>query len=442
MQDAANRGYYPIFTKLFYQDYHSFMFTRVVRIWVGLVSISGLITILSCAPLEEEPAPVEEEGIYINEIYAAGEDWIELYNSLDISKDISGYFIYDNEALKYKIPTGTTIPAKGFLVLICNDLGTGLNTNFKLTSDGETVYLENTTGTLIDRVEFPAIGAGQSYGRFPDGSANLAISGTQTQGVTNGGNQVPAIVSTAREPIVPGLNQTVVIKATVVSAQTLTEVKLYHRFNGASFTAITMSLQNGFYVATLPAQSTTGNVDYYLEAIAVDGQKSYEPATAPNKVLNYLLNTDPLPNLVINEFMAYNTTCCPDKDSGTDEFDDWIEIFNAGSQPVNLTGMYVSDNRFNPFKYKIPEDVAGNSIVEPGEFLIIWADNSPDQGPLHADFGLSNAGEDVGVYYIDGRKIDEYTFGAQSANVSWGRTTNGAATWKAFSTPTPGASNQ
>lgn len=418
------------------------MIARVLRFfsWVGC--FSGCVALHSCAPLEEEPAPIEEEGIYINEIYAAGEDWIELYNSLDISKDISGYFIYDNAAAKYKIPTGTSIPAKGFLVLLCNDLGSGLNTNFKLTADGETAYLENASGTLIDRIEFPAIGAGQSYGRFPDGSANLAISGTQTQGISNGGNQVPAIVSTAREPIVPGLNQTVIIKATVVSAQTLSEVKVYYRFNGASFTALTMSLQSGSYVATLPAQATTGKVDYYLEAIATAGQKSYEPATAPNKVLSYLLNTDPLPNLVINEFLAYNTTCCPDKDSGTDEFDDWIEIYNAGTQPINLTGMYVSDNRLNPFKYQIPEDVAGKSIVQPGGFLIIWADNSPDQGPLHADFGLSNAGEDVGLYYIDGRKIDEYTFGAQSANVSWGRTTNGAATWKAFSTPTPGASNQ
>lgn len=403
----------------------------------------GILFLASCAPPEDEDtAPVIPEGVQINEIYAAGEDWVELYNSLETSKDIGGYFIYDNAASKYKLPVGTSIPAKGFLVLVCNDLGTGLNTNFKLTSEGETVYLENASGTLIDRIEYPAIGAGQSYGRFPDGTDNLAISGSQTRGATNGGNQTPAIVSTTREPMVPGLNQTVTIKASLVSAQQLTGVNLYFRFNDGSFSTLPMTLQNQQYTATLPAQTTTGTVEYYLEAIGANGTKSYEPASAPNKVLSYLLNTDPLPNLFINEFMAYNLSCCPDKDSGTDEFDDWIEIYNAGSVAINLGGMYLSDNKANPFNHRLPTDDPASTTLSPGEFLIVWADNSPEQGPLHLDFALSNAGEAVGLYYIDGRKIDEYTFGAQSANVSWGRTTNGASTWKAFSTPTPAASNQ
>jgi hypothetical protein len=72
------------------------------------------------------------------------------------------------------------------------------------------------------------------------------------------------------------------------------------------------------------------------------------------------------------------------------------------------------------------------TTIPAGGFLIIWADNQPEQGALHADFGLSSAGEDVGIYYIDGRKIDDYTFGAQSENVFWGRTTNGTSTWKSL----------
>lgn len=414
--------------------------------WKGLKSLTvvllvfGFLTLMSCDPLEDNP-PVTDEGLVINEIYASGEDWIELYNSLETSVNIGGYFIYDNAAAKYQIPAGTTIPAKGFLVLICNDLGTGLNTNFKLTSAGETVYLENVAGTLIDRIEFPELSAGQTYGRYPDGSENLAISGTPTQGVTNGGNETPAIVTTTREPIVPALNQVVTIKSTLVSTQGVASVKLYYRFNTGAFTSTAMTLQSGFYTATIPAQANTGKVEYYVEAEGTNGLKSYEPATAPNKVLSYLLNTDALPQLVINEFMAFNSSCCPDEDSGADEFDDWIEIYNAGSTAVDVGGMYVSDNKANPFKYKIPDDEPELTTINAGGFLLIWADNQSEQGALHADFGLANAGEDVGIYYIDGRKIDDYTFGAQSENVSWGRTTNGAATWKSFSSPTPGQSN-
>jgi hypothetical protein len=416
------------------------MILKWVKCLVVTINAFGLLTFMGCDPLDETQ-PVTEEGLLINEIYASGEDWIELYNSLETSVNIGGYFIYDNEATKYQIPAGTTIPAKGFLVLICNDLGTGLNTNFKLTSGGETVYLENAGGTLIDRIEFPELSAGQTYGRYPDGSVNLAISGTPTQGITNGGSETPAIVTTTREPIVPGLNQVVTIKSTLVSTQGLASVKLFYRFNTVAFTSSLMTLQAGFYTATIPAQANTGTVEYYLEAEGTNGLKSYEPATAPAKVLNYLLNTDPLPQLFINEFLAFNSSCCPDDDSGTNEFDDWIEIYNAGSNAIDIGGMYVSDNKANPFKYKIPDDESEVTTIQAGAFLIIWADNQPEQGALHADFGLANAGEDVGIYYIDGRKIDDYTYGAQSENVSWGRTTNGAATWKAFNSPTPGQSN-
>ncbi|MBX2893939.1 MAG: lamin tail domain-containing protein [Cyclobacteriaceae bacterium] len=413
---------------------------KELKCFVLVQILFGIITFTSCDPLEEKPATFE--GIVINEVYASGEDWLELYNTLETSADISGYFIYDNAAAKYQLPVGTTIPAKGFLVLTCNDLGTGLNTNFKLTSGGETVYLENARGTLIDRVEFPELSAGQSYGRYPDGTSNFAISGTPTKGALNGGNQTPAILSTIREPIVPALNQAVVIKATLVSTQGLEGITIYYRFNGGSYTSATMILQAGFYTATLPAQAVTGTMEYYLEATGTNGLKSYEPATAPAKVLRYILNTDVLPQLVVNEFLALNSSCCPDNSSGKNEFDDWIEIYNAGTSAVNIGGMYVSDNKSNPFKYKIPDTDATLTTIPSGGFVIIWADNQPEQGALHADFALNGAGEDVGIYYLDGRTISEYSFGAQSENTSWGRTTNGATTWKAFSSPSPGLSNQ
>ncbi|MBN8575884.1 MAG: lamin tail domain-containing protein [Cytophagales bacterium] len=413
---------------------------RLLKV-ICLVGVCGcLLYLTGCDPLEDE-RPVQAEGLHINEVYASGEDWIELYNDLETSKNIGGYFIYDKASSKYTIPAGTTIQAKGFLILVCNDLGVGLNTNFKLSSTGETVYLENSSGTLIDRVEFPELSGGQSYGRYPDGSASMAISGTPTRGTSNGGSLTPAILSATRQPIVPGLNESVTISCTLVSTQGLAAVKIYYRFNGGTYASAAMTLQGGFYKATLPAQATTGKVEYYLEAEGTNGLKSYEPATAPNKVLSYLLNTDPLPNLFINEFMAANTSCCPDNSSGTAAYDDWIEIYNAGAVAVNIGGMYVSDNKANPFKYKIPEGQPALTTIPPGGFLLIWADNEPEQGALHADFNLNAAGEDVGIYYIDGRTINEYTFGAQTPNVSWGRTTNGASTWKAFTTPTPGQSN-
>jgi len=401
------------------------------------------LAFFSCStPGDDEDAPIVTEGLFINEIYASGEDWVELYNPLETSKNISGYFIYDNVATKYKIPSGTTIPTKGFLVLLCNDLATGLNTNFKLTSAGETVFLENESGILIDRVEFPELNAGQVYGRFPDGSTNLTISGATTKGTTNGSTQAPAIATVTRLPIVPGLNQAVTVTTTLISNSGVASVKLYHRFNGGPYMSVNMTLSSTGYTAVIPAVATTGLVEYYVEAVGANGQTTYEPASAPSKAKDYLLNIDPLPQLVINEFMAFNTLCCPDRDSGTDEFDDWIEIYNKGSVDVNIGGMYLSDRKENPFRHRVPANDPTVTTIKPGKYLILWADGQSGQGSLHLEFSLSNLGEDVGLYYFDGRKIDEYTFGAQSENGSWGRASDGAATWKSFSSPTPGRSNQ
>ena len=405
-------------------------FLLLVVIWV----------VISCK--KDEVEPVVTEGLYINEVYSAGDDWIELYNDLESAKNVGGFAIYDDATRKYLLPSGTSIPPKGFLILNCNDEGIGLNTNFKLRSSGETIYLENAAGTLIDKIEFPALDNGQSYARFPDGSFTLAVTGNTTKGTSNGDSQAPAVAKVNRTPLVPLMDQIVTIDAELVSNSNIASVKLFYRLNSASYTSVAMTLMSSFYQATIPTAATTGKMDYYIEVKGTNNKVSYSPSEAPTKTHSYLLNTDPLPQIKINEFLAFNTSCCPDNDSGAAEFDDWIEIYNTGSTAVNIAGMYLSDDKTNPFKHKIPSSNATLTTIPAGGYLVLWADNSQGQGPLHVEFALANAGEDVGIFYIDGRVIDTYTFGAQSENISFGRTTDGASTWKAFNTPTPGKTNQ
>lgn len=408
-----------------------------------LLSLFSLLLTIACGggDGDDEPEPTAE-GILINEIVASGDDWIELYNALETSKDLGGYTISDS-GNEYELPAGTTIAARGFVVLLCNDLGTGLNTNFKLSSSGESVSLKNAAGTLIDQVEFPNLDNGQSYARFPDGADLWQITGVTTQGESNGSDGAPAINSISRFPLVPALDENVVVTAELISTTGVASVKLFHRFNGSAFSEVAMTLQSGTsYTGTIPGMATEGTVEYYVEAVGTNGSSSFKPASAPDKTDDYLLNTDPLPQLVINEFMASNTSCCPDTDSGEDEFDDWIEIHNLGATAVNLADMYFSDDKDNPFGDKISDDDAAATTIPAGGYLVFWADGSTSQGPTHLNFSLSADGEDVGLFYIDGRTIDAYTFGAQSENVSWGRTTDGGDTWGAQATPTPGQANQ
>lgn len=147
-----------------------------------------------------------------------------------------------------------------------------------------------------------------------------------------------------------------------------------------------------------------------------------------------------IPPLVINEFMASNNSSYAD--SATGEYNDWIEIYNNGDKPVNLGGLYISDNKSYKSKYKIPTTNAAVTTVKPGEYLILWADSKMEAGELHVDFKLSADGEDLGIYTADGQIIDETTFGPQTTDISTGRLPDAYNSWTTFTKSTPGAANK
>jgi len=140
--------------------------------------------------------------------------------------------------------------------------------------------------------------------------------------------------------------------------------------------------------------------------------------------------------LFINELMAENDSTIQDPD-GTG-YSDWIEIYNAGAESVDMGGLYLTDDLAVPAGWQVPAGV----LVPAGGFVLFWADNDPDQGPTHADFKLDASGEEVGLVDADGlTEIDSITFGQQLPDVSFGRLPDGSDTWDLLETPTPGSSN-
>ncbi|QIL75320.1 chitobiase/beta-hexosaminidase C-terminal domain-containing protein [Hymenobacter sp. HDW8] len=144
--------------------------------------------------------------------------------------------------------------------------------------------------------------------------------------------------------------------------------------------------------------------------------------------------------LYINEFLASNTK----KTDENGEFDDWIEIYNSTSQPINIGGLYVTDVLTNLTQWQIPATNAAQTTIPPKGFLVLWADGQPDQGPLHVMPKLSKGGEAIALSQMIGSTataLDSYTFGAQADDVSTGRLPDGTSTFKQFFTPTPGSTN-
>lgn len=142
---------------------------------------------------------------------------------------------------------------------------------------------------------------------------------------------------------------------------------------------------------------------------------------------------NPVNGLVLNELMAKNDTTISDNYG---EFDDWIEITNTGMDDINLKGFFLTDNMAEPFKFAFPD-----TIIQPGDHFIIWADDDPEQGSMHADFKLDADGEEV--YLLDSAiVIDEVTFPELDADKSYGLWPDGTGEWEILSIATPGETNE
>jgi len=155
---------------------------------------------------------------------------------------------------------------------------------------------------------------------------------------------------------------------------------------------------------------------------------------ASNTTLNILEG-----DLYINEFMASNDRIIADANG---DYDDWIEIYNPNDFPVNIGGIFVTDNIDNPAKYRIPDHDPDSTTIPSHGYLLIWADSDDEQGILHTTFKLSATGEDVGIVHSNGVDfIDVVSFGGQLTDVSFGRYHDGEDSWRLFTVPTPLAAN-
>ena len=142
-------------------------------------------------------------------------------------------------------------------------------------------------------------------------------------------------------------------------------------------------------------------------------------------------------NLFINECMTDNTLAYYDEN---EKYNDWIELFNNGTSAINIGGLYISDSDSNKAKYRIPDTDSNLTTIAPGKFLILWADNNPNNGILHCNFSLNKSGETVyltQINYHDTIVIDHLSIVALDSNVSYGRYPDGSETLSKFNGYTP-----
>lgn len=133
---------------------------------------------------------------------------------------------------------------------------------------------------------------------------------------------------------------------------------------------------------------------------------------------------------------------------------DFVELYNVGDAPANISGYYVTDDSDgdpdlnNPFKFP------ANTILPARAYLVVLGVNgNVNEGPLPADmcddvgagcykgtFAISNGGETV--YLLDSNQavLEAVAFPA-NIDTTYGRSPNGTGPFATTSAATPKASN-
>ena len=140
--------------------------------------------------------------------------------------------------------------------------------------------------------------------------------------------------------------------------------------------------------------------------------------------------------LYITEFMADNRTTIEDEDG---DASDWIEIFNSGTEPVNLGGYFLTDTTDTLTSWSFP----AVELAENG-FLLVFASGKDRRDPeseLHTNFRLSNDGEYLALVHPDGTSIlaefgtEQNPFPEQFEDSSYGLMQGGGLTPTTFIGP-------
>jgi hypothetical protein len=135
----------------------------------------------------------------------------------------------------------------------------------------------------------------------------------------------------------------------------------------------------------------------------------------------------------INEVSAANSIFANDYW----KHNDWVELYNTTASPVNVEGMYLSDNLAKPKKYQISKgDTQAETTIPAHGYLVVWCDKLDPVSQLHADFKLDADGGDVILTAADESWCDQITYTLHQGNESVGRYPDGNADVFAMNIPT------
>lgn len=199
---------------------------------------------------------------------------------------------------------------------------------------------------------------------------------------------------------------------------------------------------SGSTSVTPPTQTTESSSSSPVDAgvssgTVSSGSDTTEPTSSTTQELG---STEPLPfgdgataesPLVLNELMASNDGAWID---GVGEADDWVELLNTTNSPLQLGNFTLEDASGKPVA--LPDvSLAG------GDYLVVWLDDQPEQGPAHLPMKLNASGDELTLRGSDGEVLDTMAFSDAQTNESWLRFPDAIGEFTKCRYTTPGKTN-
>ncbi|MEE1199138.1 MAG: lamin tail domain-containing protein [Christensenellales bacterium] len=406
-------------------------------------------------------------------------DWIELCNEGEDAVSLFGWTLMlgGDPNQMYRFPD-VRIPAGGYLVVYADngtDLGTQeLHAPFRIPASGDTLTLIDASGYAADRVSVPALGRNQAYCRGATGDWMVSMTSTP-----NGANRITNEQNIDAATVM-ALN---VVEGDVEVTEVMTRNASYcadengefhdyielHNKSGAPVNLEGWYLSDSreniarwtFPRATIPAggyltvycsgkEQTDGGALHtsfrlgsegtdvvlttdrgetlsYVQVPALAGDQAYslvdgkwDVTLAPTpgmantgesaaSVNGQIRSSNPV-GVVINEVAAASSAANAD----------WIELYNGGTEAVDLASYGLSDNAARPRKWQFP----AGTVIQPGQYLgvLLSGQDGLINGQLNADFSLAaEGGYSVSLCQPDGRIIDHVYLSQQYEDISYGR---------------------
>ena len=405
-------------------------------------------------------------------------DFIEVHNTSDMPIDISGYMLGDQpDTVGYTFPKGTILNAHSYIVCWClKDSETSAYANFGISKKGEDVIcLYNSSNVLIDQMAVPSVNDNVSVAR--DSNGTWITMAHSTPGFENteagfdawlksknaGAEEISLVISEVAAgggfSIVNGEGKQadwIELYNTGKKAVTLSGAFLSDDPEDRTKWMIPdMTVEAGQRIVIRCAGSMAEDYEANF-ALSRDGStviltgpygNTIDQVVCPEmgKECSWALQEDGsyteitratpgyenteagydawmktvghvTPEIVISEVMTANRSTILSK-NGT--LCDWIEIYNPSGSPVNLAGIFLSNDTADRMKWALPDI----SLAAGGRLVIPCSGSNAPEG--EADFSLPREGCTVMLSGSIGNVIDQIEVPRMDEDRSWALQSNG-----------------